>query len=165
MTDWGNIEPRLQALALSLESSIKEELEHQGHIATGKLRDSIKISVQKTINGAIIEGRGSIVGRYVDWGRRSGGRRVPIQALLEWIRIKGLAVGKSEIQLAWAIQTNIHKHGIPTDRDQGKTQFITRTLAGQKDKILSDIREASYYFYGVQLSNIIREVKENVSLH
>lgn len=157
------IEDKLRPLCDYLEKAIKTELEKQGHIATGKLRESIKVTLKRNVDGFTLEGKGSNIAKYVDWGRKAGGKRVPINALIAWIKVKGLASsGKSEVSLAWAIQYAIWKNGIPTNPalKDAKTQFVTRTLKGAKDRIKSDVRNASYYFYGIEIDNIIREVKE-----
>lgn len=154
------IAEKLKPLCDLLETALKAELEKQGHTATGKLRDSIKVTVSSYSEGVAIEGRAEVYGKYVDWGRRSGGKRVPIDALLAWIQVKGFAQGKQAVSLAWAIQYSIWKNGVPTNRDLSKTAFVTRTLQAQRDNIISGIREASNYFYQAELNNIIREIKD-----
>jgi hypothetical protein len=50
---------------------------------------------------------------YWDSGRKSGGKKVPIMALVEWIKGKNLNKGKkTDTQLAFAIQTAIWKRGL-----------------------------------------------------
>jgi len=154
------IADRLKPLCVHLEQVIKAELADQGHIATGKLRDSIKVSVSKALLGFDIVGTGEKYGQYVDRGRAAGMKRVPIQALVAWIRVKGIPLrGRKEIDMAWAIQTNIWKYGIPTDKDPRKKQFISRTLEGNIEKIRTDIREVVGDLMTVYLHNIIQDVK------
>ena len=58
--------------------------------------------------------------KYVNLGRRKGGKYVPIKALLDWIKIRGIRrrdekgrfVKGNQLSLAFAIQKNIHKFGI-----------------------------------------------------
>lgn len=56
--------------------------------------------------------------RFVISGRRPGARRVPVEALLKWIKNRGIsgrdARGRfiSQISLAFAIQNSIYKNGI-----------------------------------------------------
>ena len=153
---------RLAPLCAYLEQELKAELTRQGHHATGKLAESIKAAVVKTATGNNIDAKGSAYAKYVDWGRKPGGRRVPINALIAWVEVKGLAQGKKAISLAWAIQYSIWKNGVPTNRDQSKTGFVTKMLAGNKDKIFTDVKKAVGDFYAIELNNIIREVKEKV---
>jgi hypothetical protein len=58
----------------------------------------------------------------VNRGRKAGVKRVPISALMQWIKVRGLKgrdkKGRfmSTTNLAWAIQTNIFKYGVrPTN--------------------------------------------------
>ena len=107
-------EEKIKQLCEFLEDEMRGRLTKQGHIATGKLRDSIKATVRKAAYGYVIEGKSDGYGSYVDTGRRPGGKRVPISALLSWIEVKGFDLkGKQAIDVAWAIQTKIYQNGIP----------------------------------------------------
>jgi hypothetical protein len=65
----------------------------------------------------VIEGKSLLYGRYVDSGRRAGIKRVPIDALIGWIRVKGIPLnGRKERDLAYAIQLKIWKNGIPSNK-------------------------------------------------
>lgn len=60
--------------------------------------------------------------KYVNQGRKANVKKVPLTALLEWIKIRGIK-GRNKkgrfipnLSLAFAIQTNIYKYGIrPAD--------------------------------------------------
>lgn len=88
-------------------------------IASGDLYNSINYNVDIDDNGDPV-----LVIEYLDyfenvnWGRRKGKTRVPIENILEWIRIRGLR-GRNkkgrfipQLSFAFAIQTNIYKFGI-----------------------------------------------------
>lgn len=49
--------------------------------------------------------------KYVEAGRRAGVRKVPINALLKWMKKKRIAAGR-ENKIVWAIQQSIFKRGI-----------------------------------------------------
>jgi len=152
-----NLEEKLKPLIDFLETEIKGELERQGHVATGKLRDQIKVSLQKwTITGSAGD---AFYAKYVDWGRRPGGKRVPIQALINWIEIKGFAHGNKAVNMAWAVQHAIWKNGVPTDKDEGKKMFVTRVLERSQVKIFDDIKNAVGFYFNAEIENIIRQVK------
>lgn len=81
--------------------------------------------------------------QWLDTGRKPGGKKVPIEALLKWVRQRGLNRGKngrftgaaSINQIAWAVQRAIWLHGI-----KGR-HFITPAFAlGAEvlDKLLDD---------------------------
>lgn len=48
---------------------------------------------------------------FVEAGRRAGAKGVPISALLEWMRRKGIDPGNRNSR-AWAIQSSIRRRGI-----------------------------------------------------
>ena len=87
--------------------------------ASGQLYNSINGSVEIGPNGepiAVIEYADYF--NYVNRGRNAGVKRVPLTALMEWIKVRGLKgrdkKGRfmSTTNLAWAIQTNIFKYGV-----------------------------------------------------
>lgn len=89
-------------------------------VASGKLLNSIKTKVKETPEGLMLEVEYMDYFKYVNLGRRKGGKFVPIKALLDWIKIRGIRrrdekgrfVKGSQLSLAFAIQKNIHKFGI-----------------------------------------------------
>lgn len=80
-------------------------------------------------------------GRYVISGRRKFVKKVPISALLGWIKKNNIQPrnrgGKaiSQNSLAWAIQISIYKNGI-RGRD-----FLTPALAGAVDEAAKMIEQ------------------------
>jgi hypothetical protein len=88
-------------------------------VASGKLLNSISYEV---INGT--DGNPTLEISYVDYfenvnlGRRKEKKRVPIKAILDWIKVRGLKGRNKKGQFipnlgfAFAIQTNIFKFGI-----------------------------------------------------
>jgi hypothetical protein len=109
---------------------IKEEIEKKQYpygnpvkgmsdkVASGKLLNSIQYSVD------VQNGDPTLVLSYIDYfdnvnlGRRKERKRVPVSALVEWIKIRGIQ-GRNKkgkfiprLSFAFAIQTNIYKFGI-----------------------------------------------------
>jgi len=88
-------------------------------VASGKLVDSISYEV---INGT--DGNPTLEISYVDYfenvnlGRRRQKKRVPVKAILDWIKVRGIegrdrrGIPIPDLSLAFAIQTNIYKFGI-----------------------------------------------------
>jgi hypothetical protein len=89
-------------------------------IATGQLYDSIQGNVTNTPDGPVAELQYADYFKYVNEGRRPERKKVPISVLLNWIKIRGVrfrsARGRfargSNLNMAFAIQTNIYKYGI-----------------------------------------------------
>ena len=152
-----NLEEKLKPLIDFLETEIKGELERQGHVATGKLRDQIKVYLTGT---TIVGSAGdAFYAENVDWGRRPERKRVPIDALKNWIEIKGFAQGDKAIQMAWALQNAIWKNGVPIDKDMAKKRFVSRVLVKNHEKIFTDVKSAIGLYIQVEIDNIIRNVK------
>lgn len=134
----------LNRLGDVLVDAYKHELYSQGHSNTGDLLTSIthKVVVNPDSIELLIEFND--YGAFVDSGRKPGGKRVPIDALLPWIEQKGLATGDTElIQLAYAIQTSIWKYGIPF------SGWFTTTTSNKEGMLEQEIGDA--YFQSVDL--------------
>lgn len=87
--------------------------------ASGQLYNSIQGTIEIGPNGepiALIQYQDYF--NNVNRGRQAGVKRVPLKALMEWIKVRGLKgrdkKGRfmSTTNLAWAIQTNIFKYGV-----------------------------------------------------
>jgi len=123
--------------------------------ATGQLYESIKYSIETDLQGQPV-----LVLSYVDYfdyvneGRRPKQKRVPINALLNWIAVRGIQVQDSRgrdippLSLAFAIQTNIFKFGIAPsniyDRGlEGILSLIENPPAGPVDAALQKVLQAT----------------------
>jgi hypothetical protein len=92
-------------------------------IATGELYDSFSSSVVNENGLPVLVLEYGDYFKYVDKGRLPHARRVPLQFLIAWIKVRGLkprtkkgrfakVTDKSIKGLAFAVQTNIYKYGI-----------------------------------------------------
>lgn len=88
-------------------------------VASGRLLNSIKYDVEVDANGDPV-----LVLSYIDYfenvnlGRRKERKKVPVSAILDWIKVRGLQ-GRNKkgqfiprLSFAFAIQQNIFKYGI-----------------------------------------------------
>lgn len=88
-------------------------------VASGKLLNSIQYDIETDTQGNPV-----MVLSYIDYfenvnlGRRKERKKVPISAILDWIKVRGLQ-GRNKkgrfiprLSFAFAIQTNIYKFGI-----------------------------------------------------
>jgi hypothetical protein len=124
----------LEAIAPIIEQIIKDSLSNPptgkykygyannkgtaNKVASGKLRDSVKVQVVEKTNETILQVMMLEYSQYVQSGRISGKGKVPIKSLLQWIKDRKLK-GRSKkgryisnLSFAFAIQTNIKKFGI-----------------------------------------------------
>jgi len=132
----------LSPLCEVLLNDLRAELRSQGHTATGTLMDSLRVEIMDELGGLKIVGSSVFYGRYVDSGREPGVKRVPLDALIEWIRVKRFDLqGRSERSVAFLIQRAIFERGIPTDGNEMKRMFVRRTLENRAEYIRAFIFE------------------------
>jgi hypothetical protein len=124
-------ERALNELGKLLVGSIKDQLRLRqypyGHpesgqgdkVASGKLINSISYQIVNGPDGEpIVQLSYQDYLKYVNRGRKPLTKEVPIKALLEWIKVRGIRgrtkKGKfmSNLSLAFAMRTNIYKYGI-----------------------------------------------------
>lgn len=153
----------LQPIAALLQQEVIMELESQGHIATGDLKDSIEATVEAYAGGFKIVGRYLYYGEYVDRGRPPGTKKVPLDALLNWIRVKKINLnGKREKDVAFAIQTAIFKKGIPTDGDDKKKRFVSRTLEANEASIKEMVEAVFYKLVTLSVDNMVEDTQKQL---
>lgn len=110
-------------------NELGKELIKQNHRATGNLIGSLDYKLDPSGAGLSLEITALGYAEFVNRGRKAGGKKVPINVLVEWIKQKGIETNnKKAVGIAFAIQNKIHKEGSPTKnrvRDHGKaTNFI-----------------------------------------
>jgi hypothetical protein len=122
----------LQRIAPIMEEILKKTLELKRYpygfakfrglgdkVASGKLRDSIKvIAVKQSENVTILQVMAEEYSQWVQSGRLPGKKGVPVQAIEKWIKDRNLQ-GRDKKgryikrrSFAFAIQSNIKKFGI-----------------------------------------------------
>jgi hypothetical protein len=69
---------------------LAKELIKQEHEATGKLIDSLDYNTINNNQTAAVLITMLDYGKYVNTGRKRGAAKVPIQALVDWIKQKGI---------------------------------------------------------------------------
>ena len=103
----------LDQLAEHLKKALQTELSVQMRVVSGTLINSIEAVVKETMSGFEIVGSAVYYAKYVENGRRAGAKGVPIEALIEWIRIKRIVIdGRSERSTAFMFQSSIRRKGI-----------------------------------------------------
>jgi hypothetical protein len=139
---------------------LRNELEAQGHNATGKLSESIRVEVINAVDIIFLEGSFLSYGRGVDQGQPVG-TYVPIDALIDWMRAKKFnARGKRELSIAYAIQQTILKKGTPTDGDERKKRFMSATLDRTESEVFNRISNIVSDFMQIEFSNIIENAQK-----
>jgi len=147
---------------------LQRELIGQGHEASGNLVNSFEQRVIEVPNGVALEILMDDYGTYVNDGRKSGGKKVPINVLVEWIERKAIVTGNKEVKsLAFAIQQSIHKEGSPTSgsfkfSNNGRRKgFIDFVIANELDDVLDELEKEVFEGFDTSVAEIIKDFNTN----
>jgi hypothetical protein len=150
----------LEKIAPIIEDILKKTLEQKRYpfgfakfkgvgnkVASGKLRNSIKVNVvQKPNHSGIIEVLAEQYAQWVQSGRLPGKKGVPISAIENWIKSRGIKGRNKKGQFitnrsfAFAIQNNIKKFGI---RPSNFLDVALETI-GNDPKIMELLGDEAY---------------------
>ena len=130
-------EGQIKSMLESLVKEIKEELEQQGHRASGKLIDSIRTELDSQsdwIAGFVFMQE---YYKWVDSGFRPKLSRAYIDALVQWMQQPGIGIGSSDKErrgIAFAIYNVATQTGHPTPNSFAfssngrRKDFIAQTI-------------------------------------
>lgn len=145
-----------------LKFQMIEELQRQGHNVTGKLIESIDKEINFGTDYVQLDGSFIYYGKFVDTGRRAGGKKVPIAALEDWIRAKGFERDAKKVKgMAFAIQTNIWKKGISTSQSwagERTKDWMTKTLNTNDEFITTELNKSIGVAFDLAIDNLLQEV-------
>jgi len=143
-------------------NELASELIKQDHKATGKLISSLDYNVEESLLSTDLLITMQDYGSYVNRGRKRGAAKVPIQALVEWIKQKGIETNnKKVLGMAFAIQKTIEKQGIPTanSRKRGKrTEFVDDTIKRIQSEVERRITEATFRQVDIIVDNFVARI-------
>ena len=135
---------------------LAKEIIKQDHSNTGKLIESLDY---KVVNN-VVEIFMNDYGRYVNTGRKRGAKKVPISALVEWIKQRGIeSNNKKAVGIAFAIQKTIERQGSPTtnSRKKGKrVEFVDDTIERIEGIIEQRVADLYEKEIEIQLDNLVR---------
>ena len=145
-------------------ASLQKELIEQGHEATGNLVNSFEQRVIEVPNSIVIEILMDEYGIYVNDGRKTGGKKVPINVLVDWIERKAIVNGDKEVKsLAFAIQQTIHKEGIPTKgsfkfSNNGRRKgFIDFVINNELDEVYNELEQQVFDGYDDAIAIMVKD--------
>ena len=152
----------MASLGVFLKRELIRELISQGHRATGSLIKSIEMIIEQRLKAVTLSGEFLFYGEFLDRGRKSGRRKVPIDVLVEWIKQKQFQIDVNKIRgVAFAIQTTIFKEGIPTSKSkslfQKRTGWLTDTLKDSEREIFAQIQKGANEEIDILFTNIVRD--------
>jgi hypothetical protein len=145
-------------------ASLQKELIQQGHQSSGNLVNSFEQRVIEVPNSIVIEILMDEYGIYVNEGRKTGGKKVPINVLVDWIERKAIVNGDKEVKsLAFAIQQTIHKEGIPTKgsfkfSNNGRRKgFIDFVIDNKLDNAINELEEQVFEGYDETIATMVKD--------
>jgi hypothetical protein len=145
-------------------ASLQKELIQQGHEASGNLVNSFEQRVIEVPNSIVIEILMDEYGIYVNEGRKTGGKKVPINVLVDWIERKAIVNGDKEVKsLAFAIQQTIHKEGIPTKgsfkfSNNGRRKgFIDFVINNELDEVYNELEQQVFEGYDDAIATMVKD--------
>ncbi len=145
-------------------ASLQKELIEQGHQASGNLVNSFEQRVIEVPNSIVIEILMDEYGIYVNEGRKTGGKKVPINVLVDWIERKAIVNGDKEVKsLAFAIQQTIHKEGIPTKgsfkfSNNGRRKgFIDFVIDNELDEVYNELEQQVFEGYDDAIATMVKD--------
>ena len=145
-------------------ASLQKELIEQGHQATGNLVNSFEQRVIEVPNSIVIEILMDEYGIYVNEGRKSGGKKVPINVLVDWIERKAIVNGDKEVKsLAFAIQQTIHKEGSPTSgsfkfsKNGRRKGFIDFVIDNELNEVYNELEQQVFEGYDESIATMVKD--------
>ena len=151
---------KINNIANNLVKALQEEFIEQGHNASGRGVASIRSESEISGKDLNVKIFGLDYLQFVNAGRKVGSMP-PVDAIREWVEIKGIASGKEADSAAWAIATAIKREGSPTagafnhTNNGRRTQFIEHTMNEHLDRIVSQLRKALMEMYREEILNTV----------
>jgi hypothetical protein len=150
-------------------TALQKELMAQGHKATGNLVNSFEQRVLELPNSMVLEILMDDYGTYVNEGRKAGGKKVPIDVLIQWIYRRGIASGDKEVKnVAFAIQQKIWQEGSPTSgsfkfsSNGRRTGFIDFVIDNELNDVFNELEKEVFEDYDAAIATIVKDFnKEN----
>jgi hypothetical protein len=127
----------LDSLGDYLDGKLVDQLVSNGKVASATLLNSITHEVRETLKGVEVVGEMAMYGKYVTEGRKVGAKGVPIQVLIDWIRLKKIESDLTRSRnIAFAMQKSIKERGIKP------FPFIENAIRESIVRINDDVEEA-----------------------
>jgi hypothetical protein len=170
MTTIAAIEKALEKAMQRLQSSIRKNLELQGHVNTGRLRDSIQYEITPMGDSvkAVIECEDyglalefGVPASRIPFGNGTGETSKYIQGLITFFESKGLQ-GRDAVGAAFATAYTHKREGMPSigsaafSRTGERTGWANAALEQDLNVIASILEETTGYFLQIELGDTVR---------
>lgn len=155
-------EKDIKELGQLIINELGKELIKQDHKATGNLISSLNYRVENSLLSTDLIIEMNDYGTWVNLGRKKGAAKVPIKALVEWIKQKGIETNnKKVVGIAFAIQKTIEREGIPTtnSRKRGKrVGFVDDVIDRLRLEIEQRITELASKEVEIIIDNFVERI-------
>lgn len=136
-----------------IEDQYKRNLEMNGHKATGKLISSVHTVVNIGDKSMSVDMYLEDYYKYVEKGRNRG-KMPPVNAILDWVKVKLNLPTEKQNGVAWAIAKNMEKIGSPS-RD---------SLPVEPTYDLKTAKETTDNLYWAKIEQALqKDLKENLT--
>ena len=144
----------LNEYAQAWANAYKAELIAEGKRATGDLIRSVsgEVVIENDVYSAVLNVADYY--KYVEWGRKKGGKMPPISAILKWVQVKPVIARPNTLtglvptqeQLAYAIAKSIQQNGIEPTYALRETNNATFNAFEQRLKyaLTEDLEGTAY---------------------
>ena len=142
---------KLEKIGNSLIEDFINEFIAQGHNNTGAFIDSMELQVNFESKGIELLILWEQYGSAVNKGRKAGTKKIPIQALVQWVQQRGIERNnRKALSVAFAIQKAIFVQGSPTRgafqySSTGKRTGWVETVLEQKQKFIEQQLELVFF--------------------
>lgn len=144
----------LNEYAEAWANAYRAELIAEGKRATGNLIKSVRgeVVIRNDVYSAVLNVADYY--KYVEWGRKRGGKMPPVSAILKWVQVKPVIARPNTLtgrvptqqQLAWAIAKSIQQNGIPPTHATRDTNDATFNAFEHKlrEALTADLEGTAY---------------------
>jgi|TARA_R100000482_G_scaffold122207_3_gene69387 hypothetical protein len=163
----------LTEVGIDLVAAIRGELERQGHVNTGRLRDSIGYNISEFGGNVTL----TVLADEVDYASAINDGFIPrslpsVYAIEDWVKQRGIQSNNPKIAnsknpdkaLAFAIAKAIQDEGSPTrgafrfSRNGFRRGFATRPFGSRKNSIHSKIVKGMTVELEISLDSITKQI-------
>jgi hypothetical protein len=151
-------------IGLLIIQSLQRELINQGHQSSGNLVNSFEQRVITMPNSVALEILMDDYGIYVNDGRKSGGKKVPVNVLVDWIERRAIASGDKKVKsLAFAIQQKIWQEGSPTkgsfkfSKNGRRKGFIDFVIDNELSEVYNELEKEVFNGYDSAIATMVKE--------
>lgn len=178
MSDLFDVEKSLGKVGRFIIDKLREELINQGHENTGRLISELRYDIVKDADGFTLQifmdkygifVNNGVTGSRIAYNRGSGAKNsLYIQALMEWIRQKGIESGDREVKnFAFAIANKHKKEGMPTSgssrfsKNGRRTGFIDDTIEKNSFEVANELTFDIGNSVEIFFDNLVRKTNGN----